>query len=638
MSFPSLAVVGLLGFFLCSANAAAQNAPSTPAVMASDSEYVPGELVVRIKGHYQGEQSGRVFNHLHGRVHRVKSMAALNIHHLQITDGTAETDMIDELNSNPDVVYAEPNYLLHLVDAPSLMPAQNQAQGSGSGDVTIEGSVATYTQDSANVQVSAAWSVIGASAATPIVAVVDTGIDYTHYVFTDTSAVWQNSKEIPSNGIDDDGNGYIDDTQGWNFAYNTNNVMDDNGHGTHVSGIVIGLGQNVLGSASSLTTSKIQVMALKFMDSTGSGTTANAVAAIYYATSMGARVINNSWGGTGYSQSLHDALSMAYGNGIFISTAAGNYSTSDDSSPLYPASLPIPGQMTVAATDNNDVLASFSSYGPSTVQVAAPGVNVLSTYPGNAFAYMSGTSMATPFVSGLAALVIRASPQLTGYQVKQILLTTANPINDLSGYVSSGSRVNALSAVETGNTSTAVVASQPGYAAVPPPGTNTGTTTTQSTGCGLVSGSAGAFWAGRGGGNSGLGSPSVSLLFVFLALPFLVWFSIRRYWEKHVQRRRHDRFVIDSEVRVRVEGREFCGRLNTISMGGASFSAEELLDKGGTVKMSIQGPDGGEPIEVVGRIVWREENKSYGVQFGPATDNSLIEQIRKWTEALMKAS
>ncbi len=616
-----LAIVSLILMLSFASQAQYTNALSV------SSETVPGELVVKFKGKYGDQHTKRMQAKLKGRSRFHHSMTGINIHHLVVTDGESETDLIAELNQSGDVEYAEPNYVIHLSQDPG---GEGQILSAGDVQTMSAGGGGSYSQDSANVMVTQSWAYATAKNKV-VVAVLDTGVDYNHYVLTGTAGIWSNKNEVV-NGLDDDGNGYVDDVRGWNFAYGNNNPMDDNGHGTHVSGIIVGVGQNIF--SGSLSASNIQVMPLKFMDSSGTGSTATAVSAVYYAVANGARVLNNSWGGSGYAQSLNDALNYAYNHGVFIASAAGNYSTNDDSSPLYPASLTIPSMITVAATDNYDNLAGFSSYGVGSVQVAAPGVSILSTYPGNSFAYLSGTSMASPFVAGLAAQVFSQAPQLTGYQVRQIIVGSVDVKSALASAVSSSGRVNASTSVQAAVAATSTQAYQPVFAEVIPAGVSTGQSQTSSAGCGTVSIStlSSAFWS-KGGGSGGSSPGALGSVFVLLFLPLAVWMVVRTKWVTP-SRRRYGRFATDSEVRVYRDGQELLGRLSSISLGGAAFSAQSNLNKGELVTLQIAIPSQSNSIEVMGRVVWNDDNQSYGVQFGPLGDQ-IIDQLRQWTRQLV---
>jgi len=618
----ALAIAGSIAIFgLTPSRAGAQ----TQVNVTSDE--VPGEVVVRYKHQLSHPDTQKSLSQLQGKAVIHSSIHELNIHHLRITDGSSHHDLIQKLNRDSAVQYAEPNFYVRLNQNAN---DPNLAASSGAVQMQSISGGGSYGQNFANVHIAQAWTAMNTPTYTPVVAVIDTGIDYNHNVFTSSSAVWTNSAEIPSNGIDDDGNGFIDDVRGWNFYSGNNNPYDDNGHGTHVSGIVIGVAQNIL--ASSLQTSLIKIMPLKFMGSDGTGTTSAAVSAIYYAANNGAKVINNSWGGSSYSQSLHDALTYAYSRGLVISSAAGNYSTNDDSTPMYPASLAVPSQITVAASDNSDNLAYFSSFGPSTVHVGSPGLTIYSTWPGNSFAYLSGTSMAAPFVAGLAALASTQASQLTGYQVKQMVTGGATAVSALHSLTVYGSRVDALGAVQMAQANTRTPASQPSYSAVPPAGVSTGSSSAGGAGCGTIAASAAS---SLGLGGSGMG-PTGATLLVLMLLPLAVWFAVDAQAAKKVSRRRFERFRLETAVQFLVEGRQFEGRLATIGLGGLSFSADAGLEKGGDVVMMIAGPEGQEGIEVAGRIVWSENSKAYGVQFGPLADG-VQQEIRRWTSFLSKS-
>ncbi|MGA7936347.1 MAG: S8 family serine peptidase [Kovacikia sp.] len=252
------------------------------------------------------------------------------------------------------------------------------------------------------------------------VAVVDTGVDYTH---PDLDAnIWTNSREIAGNGIDDDGNGYIDDVRGWDFVENDNVPLDADSHGTHVSG-TISAENNGIGMTGVAYGAKI--MPVRVLDANGTGTNDNVAAGIRYAANNGARVINLSLGGGGYSAAVAAAVQYAYQKGAIVVMASGNAGAS---SPDFPANLANQWGIAVGAVDINQKLASFSNdAGSSTLNyLVAPGKNIYSTIPNNRYAYFDGTSMATPHVAGVVALMLSANPSLTPAQVIQILTSTAN--------------------------------------------------------------------------------------------------------------------------------------------------------------------------------------------------------------------
>jgi subtilisin family serine protease len=288
-----------------------------------------------------------------------------------------------------------------------------------------------------------AWSVTHASAAN-VIAIIDTGVDRTHPELQGN--LWVNTGEIPGNGIDDDGNGFIDDVNGWDFHNRDNDPADGHGHGTHVAGTIAARGNNTLGVTGVCWNA--QIMPLKFLSDAGSGYTSDAVSAVSYATRMGARVSNNSWGGGGYSQALFDAIKAANVAGSLFVAAAGNNNSDNDSGPHYPASYAAANVTAVAATDSSDALAYYSNYGANSVHLAAPGTGILSLRPGGQYAYLSGTSMATPHVTGVAALLLSQNPTLTPIEVKRLLLLGVDSLASLSASVASQGRLNAYHALK----------------------------------------------------------------------------------------------------------------------------------------------------------------------------------------------
>jgi hypothetical protein len=252
--------------------------------------------------------------------------------------------------------------------------------------------------------------------------------------------IWTNPGETAGNGIDDDGNGYIDDVRGWDFAYSDNDPMDVNGHGTHVSGTIAGKGNNSVGVTGVAWNAKI--MPLKFLNDSGSGNISDAILALNYATAKGVKLTNNSWGGGPYSQGLYDAINTAGQQGALFIAAAGNGGNDNDTTPTYPASYNLSNIISVASTTRTDGLRSSSSYGLTSVDLGAPGSDIYSTTPGGNYATYSGTSMASPHVAGGAALVWAQNPTWTAQQVKNRLLDTTDAKPALSGRTVSGGRLN----------------------------------------------------------------------------------------------------------------------------------------------------------------------------------------------------
>jgi subtilisin family serine protease len=404
---------------------------SDPAWLQNDIEvdYVAGEVLVGFQPGARAADVAQARRALGAA--SIRQFDRLRLHHWRLPPGLGVEKAIAMAGLRPGVAYAEPNWLLHadlIPDDPSfsgLWGLHNVGQDGGTPD--------------ADIDAPEAWD-LATDAASIIVGIIDSGIDYTH---EDLAAnIWTNPGEIAGNGIDDDNNGYVDDVHGWDFANDDNDPFDDAGHGTHVSGTVCADGDNAIGVAGVAWT--CQLMAIKFLEAGGGGTTDAAVAAVLYAADMGAHVTNNSWGGDRRSKALQDAID-AY-PGLFVA-AAGNRNSSRTH---YPAGFPADHILSVAATDVNDQRAAFSNYGSGWVDLGAPGVGTLSTVPANGYARNSGTSMAAPHVAGVAALVMAESPGLGPLAVKTRILNSVDPLASLSGITASGGRLNAAGALSGG--------------------------------------------------------------------------------------------------------------------------------------------------------------------------------------------
>jgi len=275
-----------------------------------------------------------------------------------------------------------------------------------------------------------------------IVADIDTGIDYTHPNLVHN--LWRNPKPDPQ----------MQDFVGYDFAANDGRPWDDFGHGTHTAGTIGATGGFGLGISG--VSQRVSLMGLRFITAEGSGTTSDAVRAIDYAISHGARVLSNSWGGAAEDAAenkvLEDAVERAHQADVLFVAAAGNDGTDNDKVPVYPAAIRKPNVLTVAATNNKEGRSFFSNYGKETVHVGAPGSSVLSTVPGGGYKPNSGTSMACPHVAGLAALILSERPDLTAVQVKQIIMETTDSLAALQGFTVSGGRINAAAALAKART------------------------------------------------------------------------------------------------------------------------------------------------------------------------------------------
>ncbi|MGZ3771005.1 MAG: S8 family serine peptidase [Bdellovibrio sp.] len=623
----------LKGFFIL--NGILSTVTVTAQAQQGPPRAVPGEYLIKFKASSGGSSVARM--KLQGKASFKGAFPGLGVMHISMKQDGQEKANYHELKNDPDVEYIEPNYLVDKSQVSSNQPQQFSYDQVVSLGVSTAPN--TYAQSNAPTGVANAWPLLTplrSSTDKVIVAIVDTGLDANHDVFKPynangsggTGAVWVN--EVEANGlagVDDDQNGYVDDINGWNFITNTNDFGDDDSHGTHVAGIIVGAGQNIF--ARPLQESKVLVMPLKFLDSTGGGTTANAVRAIYYAVNNGARVINNSWGGSGYSSALLDALTYAYDHHVLVVTAAGNYSSDNDASPMYPASYNVPSNLAVASTSSYDSLSSFSNYGATSVQVGSPGEYINSTIPRNLMMKMSGTSMATPFVSGLAALAFREAPALSGYQIKQVITDTVLQNNYLTGKVSSTGRIDPVALIQIAQTMVSATANQPSYKPQYLVDSRAPASSGGAAGCGLVRS---VIKNGPGSGD-GSSNPTAGIVLGLMLAPLALWQVLRARAPQN--KRRYERFKMNSEVRVSVGDRELVGSVNTISEGGLSFDTDAALEKGGIVRMRIQSPDGREVIEVQGQVVWSEKSQSYGVQFSNAKQGTLA-MIRDWTAGLIK--
>lgn len=302
----------------------------------------------------------------------------------------------------------------------------------------------------ANVDVDApeAWSVTAGSADI-VVAVMDTGVSQTHIDLK--SRLWQNPREIPSNNLDDDNNGYIDDVRGWDFIGNDNIPSDANMHGTHVAGTIAAEKNNTKGIIG--VAPGVKVVSLRVLDAQGSGDYAGVMKALQYAIALrragvNLRVINLSLGGGDALDAFRQMLFEADNAGILVVAAAGNDKNDNDANPTYPANYDVPNVISVAAIDQKGLLASFSNYGARTVDVAAPGVFIWSTFPFGFYFFLDGTSMAAPHVSGVAALVYSRNPNLRPAQVVSVLRSSVKTISGLEGKMVAPGVVSAARALE----------------------------------------------------------------------------------------------------------------------------------------------------------------------------------------------
>jgi subtilisin family serine protease len=346
-----------------------------------------------------------------------------------------------ELTALPGFRFFEPDFLVH-ADATPSDPSFGQLWGMN--NVGQFGGLS-----GTDIRATQAWNITTGSSSN-VVGVIDTGVDYNH---PDLAAnIWTNPGEIAGNGVDDDGNGYVDDIHGWDFVNGDNDPMDDNNHGTHVSGTIGAVANNGTGVAG--VNWSVKIMALKFLAANGQGATSDAVSCVNYATMMHNRgvnigVTNNSWGGGGSDAALYNAIQAAGDSGMLFVAAAGNDGQNLDTGfTSYPASYDLPNIISVANITSSDQLNGGSNYGVNSVDLGAPGTSILSTIRNNNYAFFSGTSMASPHVAGVAGLLFGMAPTAGWQAVRTAILSGVDADAALAGKTVTGGRLNAFKAVQ----------------------------------------------------------------------------------------------------------------------------------------------------------------------------------------------
>ncbi len=392
-----------------------------------------GEIIVKFR---PGASQGAISSILADlQATPLRRFGRIQVEHNRIGGRMSVADAIARYKNHPAIQFIEPNYIVSINRTPDdprfpeLWGLRNTGQTGG-----LPG---------ADISATEAWDTSTGST-NVIVGVIDTGIDYSHPDLAGN--IYTNTAETPGNGVDDDGNGFVDDVHGWDFFNQDNDPMDDHGHGTHVAGTVGAIGNNGIGVTG--VSWSVRLMPLKFLGSGGSGSTSDAIAAIEYATQMGVDIMSNSWGGGGFSEALRLAIVDASDAGIFFVAAAGNEGSNNDIFFDFPSGFDVPNVISVAATDHRDQLADFSNYGATSVDLAAPGVNILSTLPSGGYGLSSGTSMATPHVSGVLALILAQYPRITLQAGRTLLLNSVDQVPGLNGRVLTGGRLNAIRALE----------------------------------------------------------------------------------------------------------------------------------------------------------------------------------------------
>lgn len=394
-------------------------AVASAAGAAADTTAAPTQLIVGFESGTTRSEVTSIVNDTNASIERrLPGGSAL----VSVDPGESLVGVAHELESDASVRYASPNFTVH---ASAIANDPLLADGSAWGIL--------------RVHAPAAWSV--ADGFGTVVAVLDGGVNTANNDLAGN--LWTNSKEIAGNHMDDDNNGFVDDVNGADWVDRDGSPGDTGGHGTHVAGTIAGAAGN--GFAASGVAPGAKLMPLRFLDGNGSGTVADAIAAIDYAIANGADVINASWGGPDFSPPLRDAFARAGSAGITVVAAAGNDGLSNDRSPTYPAAFELPNLVAVAASDRRDRLAEFSNYG-SSVSVAAPGTEIVST-EGAGTGWMSGTSMAAPHVAGIAALARSFDPSLRPAAIVAAIESGVRRNSSLSGRLKTGGIADAAGAL-----------------------------------------------------------------------------------------------------------------------------------------------------------------------------------------------
>ena len=411
--------------------------------------YVPNELIVKFNGGLSKNEEGNSLSAIGGTIEesiftRTMQRSGAKEGVYLVHTAMDVNEAIARLKLDNSIDYAEPNYIYYHDAASNDTYYTNGSLWGMYGD-------ATSPANQYGSQAGEAWAAGHTGSATVYVGVIDEGAMYAH---EDLTGNFGNPGETAGDGIDNDGNGYVDDVYGWDFANNDNSTFDGltDDHGTHVSGTIGGKGGNGKGVAG--VNWNVKIISAKFLGSNG-GTTANAIKAVDYITdfkvSRGINVVatNNSWGGGGFSQALQDAITRAGTAGILFIAAAGNDGLDTETSVSYPSGYPNDNIIAVASITSTGAISSFSNYAATKVDLGAPGSGIYSTLPArskgqivSSYGSYSGTSMATPHVTGAAALYKSTNPTATAAQIKAAILGATVPTASLTGKCVTGGRLN----------------------------------------------------------------------------------------------------------------------------------------------------------------------------------------------------
>ena len=435
----------------------AATAAKAAAIEANLAPHEPGEIIVKTKAgahsmvgvaERYGASVMEKFEFPHDGLESLDG----EMIHLKLPEGMTTAQAMAAMAEDPTIEYAVPNHTYQMEDfvqeGDALTAEQLANKQKMPNDLSDKmWDMHNVGQDGgkvdADIDAPEAWAKTTGlpHGQGPVIAIIDSGVDFTHPELKNNILV--NQGEIPDNGIDDDGDGIVDNYYGYNAFSQNGDIMDHSGHGTHVAGTIAAEGNNGAGVVGINWTASL--MPIRIFNDEGSTNAAAIIRGINYATTHGARITTNSWGGGGANEAIKEAFEKS---SCLHMMSAGNSGTNNDVQPHWPSDYDLPNNIAVAATDRRDELASFSCYGKNNVDVAAPGKDILSTVPGGKYAVYSGTSMATPHVTGAVGLLLAQDPTMSNDEIKARIMQGGDKLASLDGKVASGARLNVNGAME----------------------------------------------------------------------------------------------------------------------------------------------------------------------------------------------